>query len=63
MQAIAIIVACILSAVFEALASRVPSEKHLLFLADGWAHSASYVVGFVGGIVVIVKVWRSRDGL
>ena len=30
------------------------------FLADLWAHSASYLVGFVGGIVLLVRVWRSR---
>jgi hypothetical protein len=42
------------------LASRVPPEKHVPFLADLWAHSASYLVGFIGGVVVIVQVWRSR---
>ena len=31
--------------------------RHARFLADLWAHSASYLVGFVGGIVVIVRVW------
>jgi hypothetical protein len=46
----------------EPLASRVPGEKHARFLADLWAHSASYFVGFVGGVVVIVRVWRSRGG-
>jgi hypothetical protein len=47
----------------EPLASRVPVDKHVAFLGDAWAHSASYLVGFVGGIVVIVKVWRSRAHL
>jgi hypothetical protein len=42
------------------LATEVPPEKHRAFLADLWAHSASYWVGFVGGIVVCVRVWRSR---
>lgn len=42
------------------LADRVPSGKHVAFIADLWAHSASYVVGFVGGVVVMVRVWRSR---
>lgn len=42
------------------LALRVPPEKHVRFLADLWAHSASYAVGFIGGLVVIAKVWRSR---
>lgn len=44
----------------EPLASLVPREIHAHYLADLWAHSASYLVGLVGGIVVIVRVWRSR---
>ena len=44
----------------EPLASRVPRHRHDRFLADAWAHSVSYLVGFLGGIVVIVRVWRSR---
>lgn len=47
----------------EPLASRVPQARHARFLADLWAHSASYFVGFVGGFVVIVRVWRSRGPL
>jgi len=42
------------------LSSRVPREHHAAFLADGFAHTTSYVVGFVGGLIVIVRVWRSR---
>jgi hypothetical protein len=42
------------------LVSDVPSDRHVPFIADLWAHSASYLVGFVGGIVVLVRVWRSR---
>jgi hypothetical protein len=42
------------------LAARVPPEKHVPFIADLWAHSASYFLGFVGGAVVVVSVWRSR---
>jgi predicted CoA-binding protein len=44
----------------EPLASRVPREKHVWFLANLWAHDASYLIGFVGGIVVIVRVWMGR---
>jgi H+/Cl- antiporter ClcA len=44
----------------ESIASDLPRDRHVRFLADLWAHSASYLVGFVGGIVVIVRVWRSR---
>jgi hypothetical protein len=42
------------------IARELPSDRHVPFLADLWAHSASYLVGLVGGIVVIVWVWRSR---
>ncbi len=42
------------------LASEIPPDKHVLFLTDVWAHSASYFVGFVGGLILIVSVWRSR---
>jgi hypothetical protein len=39
---------------------RIPLEKEAAFVADLFAHNASYLVGFVGGIVVIVQVWWSR---
>jgi hypothetical protein len=42
------------------IARELPPERHVPFLADLWAHSASYLVGLLGGIVVIVLVWRSR---
>jgi hypothetical protein len=45
----------------EPFASRVPVERHALFIADLWAHSASYLVGFVGGLILIRRVWRSRQ--
>jgi len=45
----------------EPLASSVPSNHHVAFIADLWAHSASYLMGFVGGIVLINRVWRSRS--
>src|SRR3954451_19765307 len=38
----------------EPMAFRVPPEKHVAFLTDLWAHTASYVAGFVGGIALIV---------
>jgi hypothetical protein len=43
------------------IAGELPIERHELFLADLWAHSASYIVGLVGGAEVIVLVWRSRS--
>ncbi len=42
------------------LARAVPRERHVPFIADLWAHSASYLAGLVGGIVVMMLVWRSR---
>lgn len=44
----------------EPLASAVPVDRHVAFMADFWSHSASYLVGFVGGIVLVVATWRSR---
>jgi len=45
------------------LHDRVPREKHTAFLACLWAHSASYLVGFVCGLTLIVRVgvWRYRE--
>jgi hypothetical protein len=34
------------------LASAIPPAKHSRFLADAWAHSAAYLVGGVGGILI-----------
>ena len=42
------------------MADAIPADRHVAFLADGFAHTASYAAGFIGGIVVIVQVWRSR---
>jgi hypothetical protein len=44
----------------EPLASAVPRERHIAFLADLWAHNASYLVGFIGGGIVILRVWLQR---
>jgi hypothetical protein len=45
---------------FEPLASRVPGAKHVAFLTALFAHNASYLIGFVGGIVLIVRVIVQR---
>lgn len=42
------------------ISRELPAERHVPFLADLWAHSASYLAGLLGGIVVMVLVWRSR---
>jgi hypothetical protein len=44
----------------EPLAPAVPAEKHVAFLIDGFAHTASYGFGFFGGLVVMALIWRSR---
>ena len=44
----------------EPLASRVPQEKHPQYLADAWAHGASYAAGIIGGIAAWVWTWRER---
>jgi hypothetical protein len=44
----------------EPLASDVPSDEHVAFLTDLWAHNASYLSGFVGGGILIVTVWLGR---
>lgn len=42
------------------LAQRVPADRHVAFLGVAWAHSTSYLVGFLGGVAVMMMVWRSR---
>ncbi|MCA9179317.1 MAG: hypothetical protein KC910_23320 [Candidatus Eremiobacteraeota bacterium] len=42
-------------------AERIPAEQHIWFLTDLWAHNASYAVGFLGGLLLMRRVWRSRD--
>jgi len=44
----------------EPFFSLVPKSAHVRFIADGWAHAASYVVGFVGGLVLACRVWVGR---
>jgi hypothetical protein len=48
---------------FGELRERVPPEKQIAFMTAGGAHSASYLVGFVGGVVLIVKTWRRRSAM
>jgi hypothetical protein len=42
------------------MARSLPRDRHVPFLVDLWAHSASYLVGLIGGMVLIALVWRSR---
>ncbi|MBI1851797.1 MAG: hypothetical protein HYR85_15770 [Planctomycetes bacterium] len=43
------------------LGRAVAPEKHVAFIVDLWAHSASYFVGFTGGLIIVVQVRRSRS--
>jgi len=42
------------------IAQRVPEAKHAAFIADGGAHLASYGIGFLGGVVLCLWIWRER---
>src|SRR5262245_26146602 len=46
----------------EPLFARVPQGRHVAFLTDSVTHLASYGVGFVGGITLIITTlrWRRR---
>jgi len=44
----------------DPIAHELPADRHVPFLADLWAHSASDLIGLLGGIVVMVLVWPSR---
>jgi hypothetical protein len=43
------------------VARKLSADRHAPFLADLWAHWASYLVGLIGGLVVMIRVWRSRS--
>ena len=38
----------------------LPATAHARFMADRWAHSASYAVGFLGGIILCALQYRRR---
>jgi hypothetical protein len=42
------------------MAALVPAKEHASFIADYYAHLTGYSVGFLGGLVVLAIVWRSR---
>jgi len=42
------------------MAKRVPADKHVAFLVDLWAHNASYISGFIGGVILMGVIWRWR---
>ena len=45
---------------FPRMAARLPPDRHVPFLVDLWAHNASYLSGFMGGLVLIAQLWYSR---
>ncbi|MFS2109085.1 hypothetical protein ACCC88_05325 [Sphingomonas sp. Sphisp140] len=45
------------------LAEAVPRERHVAFLADLWAHSASYAGGLIGGLTLMALTWWRRSRL
>lgn len=45
---------------FGSPVDQLPHETLVAFQTCGFAHSASYAIGFLGGIVLIVRVWKSR---
>jgi hypothetical protein len=44
----------------EWVAFRLAPPAHARFMADWWAHSASYAVGFIGGILLCIAQYRRR---
>jgi len=46
----------------EPLASQIPADKQIPFITDLWMHLASYIFGFLGGIVLCIRLvivrWR-----
>jgi hypothetical protein len=43
------------------LAKQIDPSRHHLFLTAGWAHTASYLVGFLGGIALCIKIIIQRS--
>jgi hypothetical protein len=43
-------------------ADEIPTQQHIRFVAVAWAHNASYLSGFIGGIVLIIYVYKARFG-
>ena len=47
----------------DRLAIQIDSKKHHLFLTAGWTHGASYLTGFVGGLILCLKLWKKRKSI
>ncbi|HYL93954.1 MAG TPA: hypothetical protein VEW69_12455 [Alphaproteobacteria bacterium] len=46
----------------QELAVLLPASAHRRFVADWWAHSASYLSGLGGGLVLCVVTYKKRFG-
>jgi hypothetical protein len=44
----------------EYYATNIPKQIRHTFYADLWAHTASYLGGFIGGLILCMSVWRNR---
>ena len=44
----------------QEIATSLPANLHRRFEADLWAHSASYLCGFLGGISLCIVTYRER---
>jgi hypothetical protein len=42
------------------LSGMIPDGHQAGFLTDLWGHSASYIMGFTGGVVLIIRTWHGR---
>jgi hypothetical protein len=42
------------------LGAVIPQSKHARFMADWWAHSASYLVGILGGLILSYMTFVKR---
>jgi membrane associated rhomboid family serine protease len=45
------------------MAVRIPEKQHTAFIAVACAHLASYIAGFVGGIILCIKILMKRKAL
>ena len=45
----------------EWVLENIPPAKQAAFIADWWAHSASYLGGFAGAIVLCLYIWHVRS--
>jgi len=44
-------------------ADLIPASRHPRFMADAWAHLASYSSGLLGGLALVIRTLRHRVGL